>query len=32
MDFKIILMSAGVGIARGIIGFPLEQPLESLKT
>ena len=29
---KIILMSAGVGILRGLIGFPLEQPLESMKT
>jgi hypothetical protein len=25
-------MSAGVGIARGVIGFPIEQPLESIKT
>jgi hypothetical protein len=25
-------MSAGVGIARGIVGFPIEQPLESIKT
>ena len=32
IDFNIIVMSAGVGIARGVIGFPLEQPLESIKT
>jgi hypothetical protein len=25
-------MSAGVGILRGIVGFPIEQPLESIKT
>lgn len=29
---KIVLMSAGIGIARGLIGFPVEQPLESIKT
>jgi hypothetical protein len=29
---KIILMSAGIGILRGLIGFPVEQPLESMKT
>lgn len=29
---QIILLSAGVGIARGIVGFPIEQPLESIKT
>ena len=31
-SFKIVMMSAGVGILRGIVGFPIEQPLESIKT
>jgi len=31
-NLKIVLMSAGVGILRGLIGFPIEQPLESIKT
>jgi len=27
-----IITSALLGVGRGLIGFPLEQPMESLKT
>jgi len=29
---KLFGLSSLYGIARGIVGFPLEQPLESIKT
>ena len=29
---KLFGMSSLLGVARGIIGFPIEQPLEAIKT
>jgi hypothetical protein len=28
----VFLFSAIIGVARGLVGFPLEQPMESVKT
>jgi hypothetical protein len=27
-----LFFSAVIGVARGLVGFPLEQPMESVKT
>lgn len=29
---KLFGMSSFLGVARGIVGFPIEQPLEAIKT
>lgn len=29
---KLFGMSSLLGVARGIVGFPIEQPLEAIKT
>lgn len=31
-EINILLTSAAIGVLRGLVGFPLEQPMESVKT
>jgi len=31
-EIKMLVGSALIGVFRGLVGFPLEQPMESVKT